>query len=75
MAIKTADQLSDEAKLASLSASHWLEHATVALKLHLAAAEAHEKEAIGEDKDRHLWRATEHRNAAKYWARRESMGY
>lgn len=63
--MRTANQLTDEAREASRMANLWLEHPYVAHAAHELAASAHESEG------NHSM-ASEHRRAAEFWAKRES---
>lgn len=66
-----ADQKSDQARRTSSQCNLWLEHPAKAHAEHEAAAAAHDNEAVGLDRERHLRLAKEHRALAQYWAKRE----
>ncbi len=62
--MKSANQLTQEARETSRLAGLWLEHPYVAHQKHEQAASAHDKEG-------NAALAKEHRSSAQYWAKKE----
>lgn len=67
----TAEGKSRIARSISLACHHLLDHPHNAHAAHELAASAHDNEAHGPDRERHLFLAKEHRAAASYWAKKE----
>jgi len=68
---ETADQKTERAKETSKLCNAWLEHPAKAHQDHEFAASAHDNEAFGLERERHLAMAVWHRKAAGYWAKKE----